>query len=149
MAVSRVSRDKCLQLVQGWLNGKVLNLQLEDEWPKCPSDGSIAAIAGQLWLMYDDFPEKPIDKSRLGSQQRQLIVHILEFLASDFEYLWPDISFETGGVGFLGRILPGFSKRYENNVNAYKMHGDASVWPFHDKGQWSSARRWEPIDWAG
>jgi hypothetical protein len=68
--------------------------QLEDGIPRT-RDPAVSAIAGAIWLFYDDVPERRVELTPEGDA---LIARCLHFLAAGEEYRWPRLFHDRDGV---------------------------------------------------
>ena len=136
--IDRASRDKAVRLLSALSTGGVTNYQLEDEWPSQSLDLAVRAVAEQMWLLYDDFPEKKLDRDSFTKDEIRLIDRCQAFLSSDLEYEWPNYSFATGNRTLMQRVF-GFKKRRPTKEwEEFISVGEIEAWPFLRSSDYTS-----------
>lgn len=91
--IDRSARNAVAEAIRHYLAGVSTNFALDDLLFGLKSrDPAIDAIRKQLWLIYDDLREHRHEGAwKIASEQREIVIRIILFLKSDFEYQWPNV----------------------------------------------------------
>lgn len=124
MSIDRQARERCIELLQSLDAGSITNWQFEDQWPDESYDLAVTEIGHNLWLLYDDFPEKKLSSSEIGLTNLD-VCRIVSFLLTDLEYQWP----ATEPKRWTWKSLFTF-KKHDSESSKFEDFGSLSHWPF-------------------
>ena len=130
--IDRNARNAIAEAARHYLAGLSTNFVFDDAIFDLKSgDPAIKAIRQQLWLIYDDLQEhKHEGKWKLSEEQQEIVIRIIMFLKSDFEYRWPTVPGWYSGFRPLIWIFTfGVGARSLNKKFEYE--DVKNVWPFH------------------
>jgi hypothetical protein len=130
--IDRGARKAVAEAIRYYLSGSSTNFTL-DEKLFClkSSDAAIDAIRKQLWLIYDDLREHRHEGAwTISADQREIVIRIILFLKSDFEFQWPSVpSWYRITSAFIWLLTFGFGSRALDR--RFEFRDIDNVWPFH------------------
>ncbi|QSX28558.1 hypothetical protein JYB88_09595 [Shewanella cyperi] len=139
--IDRGARNKVAEVTRHYLTGLATNFEFDDALFSLEShDPVIKAIRDQLWLLYDDLCEhKHEGVWAISVEQHEIVMRIMMFLKTDFEYQWPRVpSWYSASRPFIRLLTLGFGSRMLDRKFAFKDH--ENVWPFHNPEQLAQAK---------
>ena len=139
--VDQSNRTLCLSILHQLLAEGISTYEIEDKWPEVSDDPAIAAISGQMWHYYDDFPERRLGSKDLTDEVIQMIERCILFLESGQEYKWPVYSFETRNLKWFRRVFDFNGRKTREEWERFCSAGDPTVWRFLCRSDYNSV--WE------
>jgi len=130
--IDRSARNAMAEAARHYLTGLSTNFLFDDAIFSLKSyDPAVNAIRNQLWLIYDDLREHKHEGAwRISEEQREIILRIIMFLKSDFEYQWPCVpSWYSASRPIVWLLTLGFGVRALDK--RFEFRDPENVWPFH------------------
>ena len=129
-------RKKAADIISRWLDGELTNHQMDDDWPWKSEDLAVVHIGGELWTLFDDFPESRLDISDLNSDDVELLRRCLAFLESGEEYEPVPREQSEKRKGMVAKLV-GFASRQVPEASPLNIPvARRQWWPFADEEQW-------------
>jgi len=139
--IDRVARDRLAEATRHYLTGLSTNFEFDDSiFSVKNNDPSIAAIRNQLWLIYDDL-RKHFHRGQwiLSEEQRVIVLRIILFLKSDYEYIWPVVPWWYSALRPLIWVFTfGVGTRHLDGKYHYK--DELNIWPFANEEEINTAK---------
>jgi hypothetical protein len=139
--IDRKSRNRLAEMTRHLVSGQYTNYHFDDSAFNLPTeDPAIKEIYDQLWLLYDDQHEHKLKgKWSLTSQEREIVIRIVAFLKTDYEYLWPQRALWFRLLRPAITLLTfGFGTGVIESILDKGL--DIEVWPFSNKIEYEQMR---------
>ena len=134
-SVDRQARDAAVQILRGFIAGKVDNFDFEAAMPDT-RDPAITALWHFAWYFYDDFNRHRLaGRFKLHPTERREFLRWVLFLDSDDPYVWP--AKPSDPYRALESILPWQRRRARNFLKA----GQFESYPFATRRREKTALR--------
>ena len=126
-------RKRAALLVTQWLEGKITNHQIDDQWPWESGDPAVVDIGSALWTLFDDFPEIRLDVSGMGAEDVDLLRRCLRFLESGEHY--EPVARERHKARSIVAKMLGIGRKCPETMPLKIPESRRMWWPFLDQSQ--------------
>jgi hypothetical protein len=136
MSITSASdRKKAAHLVAQWLDGRITNYEIDDQWPWESEDFAVVDIGSELWTLFDDFPETRLNVSAMRPEDVGLLRRCLRFLESGEHYEPVPREQRQETKGIVAKLL-GFGQKCPEAMPLKIPESRRNWWPFGDESQW-------------
>lgn len=144
-------RLRAAELVERWLDSRITNHEIDDEWPYDSADQAVADIGKELWCHYSDSPRHGLKASYLSRQEILLLKRCFAFLRSGEPYTLVPYKEAVAWKPNLITKLFGVKERPWESLRLSVPTERRVWWPFADQAQceqvMGKSDEWGNIDW--
>ena len=139
--IDRTTRNAMAEAARHYVAGISTNFVFDNAMFKLKSsDPAISAIRRQLWLLYDDLREHRHEGPwEITSEQRKIVLRVIMFLKTDFEYQWPAAPAWYSASRPLIRLFTlGLGTRALDRK--FVFQDSEQIWPFRSREEITAAK---------
>ncbi|XXF76806.1 hypothetical protein P2318_27670 [Myxococcaceae bacterium GXIMD 01537] len=137
-AIDVAARRRAAELLRGFAEGRLSNVELDARYPGRSGDPAVHAVYARTWRYQDDYREYRLTGDLAPSEEELcLLRRCALFLETSLPYEWPSLARRA-----LRAVSARIPRRGAPTIS--EERGDLAAWPFFRREDLAAAERQAP-----